>query len=284
MPIPTSSSLNGKIALVTGSSRGMGRQNALELASRGADLVINYVHGEKEAHKVVEEIEKMGRKAIAIQADTSKPAEIASLFDQAVKHYGQINVVVSNAGVESFDHISKITAEAFDRGFHINTRGQLLVAQQAYRHLTPGGHLVMLSSISAKAKGVKNHAVYSGSKAAVEAFVRCLAVDMGDKKIIVNGIAPGGVKTDMATAAAKLYLPADKQNLSNEEVEQMCADMSPLKRSMKDNPRMKILLLWLTQAVVGVPEDIASVVAFLASADANWVNGQTVEISGGAMM
>ena len=118
----------------------------------------------------------MGSKAIAIQADVSKPAEVARLFEEAVAHFGHIDIVVSNSGVESFGHISEITPEEFDRVFSINTRGQLFVAQQAYKHLTPGGRLVMLSSISAQAKGVPKHALYSGSKCAVEAFARCLAV------------------------------------------------------------------------------------------------------------
>ena len=173
---PSSSRLNGKVALVTGSGRGMGRQNALELASRGASLVINYAKSADAAQKVVSEIEALGSKAVAIKGDVSKPAEIVSLFDQAVKHYGRLDIVVSNSGVESFGHISEITPEEFDRVFHVNTRGQLFTAQQAYKHLAPGGRLVMLSSISASARSIKNHAIYSGSKNAVEAFVRCLAV------------------------------------------------------------------------------------------------------------
>lgn len=170
------SRLDGKVALVTGSGRGMGRQNALELAARGASLVINYAKSASAAEKVVSEIEALGAKAIAIKGDVSQPPEIVALFDQAVEHYGHLDIVVSNSGVESFAHISELTAEEFDRVFAVNTRGQLLVAQQAYKHLTEGGRLVMLSSISASAKGVKNHAIYSGSKNAVEAFARCLAV------------------------------------------------------------------------------------------------------------
>ena len=168
--------LDNKIALVTGSGRGMGRQNSLELAGRGASLVINYAKSADAAQKVVSEIEALGGKAVAIKGDVSHPEEIVSLFDKAMKHYGRIDIVVSNSGVESFGHISEITPEEFNRVFTVNTRGQLLVAQQAYKHLTPGGRLVMLSSISASARGVANHAVYSGSKNAVEAFVRCLAV------------------------------------------------------------------------------------------------------------
>ena len=138
----STSRLDGKIALVTGSGRGMGRQNALELASRGASLVVNYSKASAPAEEVVKEIEALGSHAIAIAADVSKPAEIANLFEKAVQHYGKLDIVVSNSGVESFGHISEITAAEFDRVFAVNTRGQLLVAQQAYRHLAEGGRLV----------------------------------------------------------------------------------------------------------------------------------------------
>ena len=174
----STSRLDGKVALVTGSSRGMGRQNALELASRGASIVICYTSSAAAAEAVIKDIESIGSRAIAIKADVSKPAEIAALFEQALKHFGKLDIVVSNAGVETFGHVSEITPEEFDRVFAVNTRGQLLVAQQAYTHLEEGGWLGMLSSLSAPAKGVSNHVVYSGSKAAVEAFARCLAVGM----------------------------------------------------------------------------------------------------------
>jgi tetrahydroxynaphthalene reductase len=168
----------------------MGRQNALELASRGADIVINYSSSAPAAEEVVKAIEARGRHAIAIKADISQPASIAKLFSDAYGHFKHIDIVVSNSGVESFGHISEITPEEIDRVFAVNTKGQLLVAQQAYKYLTPGGRLVMLSSISAQAKTIKNHALYSGSKAAVESFVRCLAQDMGEKKIRANCLAP----------------------------------------------------------------------------------------------
>ena len=139
---PSTSRLDGKVALVTGSGRGMGRRNALELASRGAVLVINYSRASAPAEAVVKEIEAMGSRAVAIAADVTKPHEIATLFDKAVEHYGKLDIVVSNSGVESFQHISEITPEEFDRVFAVNTRGQLLVAQQAYKHLSNGGRLV----------------------------------------------------------------------------------------------------------------------------------------------
>ena len=231
----------------------MGRQNALELASRGADIIICYTSSAAAAETVIKDIESLGSRAIAIKADVSKPAEVSALFEQAVEHFGRLDIVVSNAGVESFGHVSEITPEEFDRVFAVNTRGQLLVAQQAYKHLEEGGRLVLLSSISAQAKGVRNHAIYSGSKAAVEAFARCLAVgmssschlflsplsspallamqldtdrifiphiDFGDKRITVNAIAPGGIKTDMYDQVVRKYIPGE-QNMSDEEVEKV---------------------------------------------------------------
>ena len=219
----------------------MGRQNALELASRGASLVINYSKAAEPAEKVVKEIESLGQKAIAIKADVSKPAETAAMFEKAVEHYGHLDIVVSNSGVESFGHISGITPEEFDRVFAVNTKGQLFVAQQAYKHLTVGGRLVLLSSISAQAKGVANHAVYSGSKGAVEAFARCLAVgesdlcffsesatgtnqcyplDFGPKRISVNAIAPGGIKTDMYVEAARKYIP-NEASMTDQQVDEV---------------------------------------------------------------
>lgn len=141
---PSTTRFDGKVALVTGSGRGMGRQNALELASRGASLVINYSRSADAANAVVREIEALGSQAIAIAADVSKPAEIATLFEKAVGHYGKLDIIVSNSGLETFGHISEITPEEFDRVFAVNTRGQLLVAQQAYKHLEEGGRLVRI--------------------------------------------------------------------------------------------------------------------------------------------
>lgn len=117
----------------------MGRRNALELASRGASIIITYTHSLSAASSLIAEIESLGSRAIALKADVSKPAEIVTLFEQAVKHFGRLDIVVSNAGVESFGHVSEITAEEFERVFSVNTRGQLLVAQQAYRYLEEGG-------------------------------------------------------------------------------------------------------------------------------------------------
>jgi len=153
----------------------MGRQNAIELASRGAYLVINYSSSAKSTEEGVKTITDMGRKAIAIQADISQPSRIVSLFEQATNHYEHIDIVVSNSGLGHSGNVADVTPEEFDRIFTVNTRGQFFVAQQAHKHLSVGGRLILLSSISAQAKGVRNHSLYAGSKAAVEAFARCLA-------------------------------------------------------------------------------------------------------------
>lgn len=161
---PSTSRLDGKVALVTGSGRGMGRQNALELASRGASLVINYSRSSEAANAVVKEIETLGSRAIAIAADMSKPAEIAMLFEKAIDHYGKLDIVVSNSGVESFGHISEVTAEEFDRVFAINTKGQLLVAQQAYKHLEEGGRLVRIYLTAWFSSRCMSRMKFSGSR------------------------------------------------------------------------------------------------------------------------
>ena len=253
--------LDGKVALVTGSSRGMGRQNALELAQRGASLVINYSSSAAAASKVVDEIKAVGSQAIAIKADMSEPAQIATLFEQAVKHYGRLDIVMSNSGVESFGHISEVTPQEFDRVFSINTKGQFFVAQQAYKYLPPGGRLVMISSVSAQAKSVMNHSLYSASKAAIEALVRCFAlgalflcilspyqavltdytIDFGSKQITVNAIAPGGIKTDMYADAARKYLPNGNE-LSDTQLDDVCGKACYSPNALSQTPLTSINL------------------------------------------
>jgi tetrahydroxynaphthalene reductase len=170
-PLP----LEGKVALITGSSRGLGKETALELASRGADLVVNYVSSSSPAAELVSTIQSMGRKAIAIQADVSNPSDIHRLFEEAHAHFGHIDIVYSNSGIEQFAPLSEVTPEAFDHVFNVNARGQFFVGKEAYTYLSEGGRLILSSSISVQSRSVKNHAVYAGSKGAVEAFVRAFA-------------------------------------------------------------------------------------------------------------
>jgi len=259
-----SASLQGKVALVTGSGRGIGREMALELGRRGAKVVVNYANSSEAADEVVAEIKKSGSDAIAIMANVSVVKDIISLFAQAVAHFGELNIVCSNSGVVSFGHIKDVTEEEYDRVMNINTRGQFFVAREAYKHLSIGGRLIMMGSITGQAKGVPKHTLYSGSKGAIETFIRCMAIDMGDKKITVNCIAPGGIKTDMYHKVCREYIP-NGANLSDEQVDEYAATWSPLHR-------------------VGLPIDIARVVCFLASQDGEWVNGKVIGIDGAACM
>ncbi|KAI0597052.1 short chain dehydrogenase [Biscogniauxia sp. FL1348] len=259
-----SASLEGKVALVTGAGRGIGREMALELGRRGAKVIVNYANSSETAEEVVQQIKKSGSDAKAIRANVSDVSQIEQLFAEAVQAFGKLDIVCSNSGVVSFGHVKDVTPEEFDRVFTVNTRGQFFVAREAYRHLEVGGRLILMGSITGQAKGVPKHAVYSGSKGAIETFVRCMAVDFGDKKITVNAIAPGGIKTDMYQAVCREYIP-DGANLNDEEVDEYASTWSPLRR-------------------VGLPIDIARVVCFLASQDGEWVNGKVIGIDGHAMM
>lgn len=268
-PIPgplglESASLKGKVALVTGAGRGIGREMALELGRRGAKVAVNYANSDVAAMEVVNEIKSFGSDAIAVKANVSVVKDIIGMFSQVVAYFGQLNIVCSNSGVVSFGHIKDVTEEEYDRVMNINTRGQFFVAREAYKHLSVGGRLIMMGSITGQAKGVPKHTLYSGSKGAIETFIRCMAIDMGDKKITVNCIAPGGIKTDMYHAVCREYIPGGDK-LNDDEVDEYAKTWSPLDR-------------------VGLPIDIARVVCFLASQDGEWVNGKVIGIDGAACM
>ncbi|KAF2399935.1 1,3,8-trihydroxynaphthalene reductase [Trichodelitschia bisporula] len=257
-------SLEGKNAVVTGSGRGIGKEMALELARRGANVVVNYANSSEAAEKVVQEIKAMGRDAISVKANVADVSQTVKLFEEAKKHFGTLHIVCSNSGVVSFGHFKDVTEEEFDRVFAINTRGQFFVAREAYKNLEVGGRIILMGSITGQAKGVPKHAVYSGSKGAIETFVRCMAIDSGDKKITVNCVAPGGIKTDMYHAVCKEYIPGGDK-MDNDQVDEYAATWSPHNR-------------------VGQPIDVARVVAFLASQDGEWVNGKVIGIDGAACM
>ncbi len=213
LPFP----LDGKIALVTGSGRGIGAAMAVELGRRGAKVIVNYVKSAGPAQEVVKAIKSLGSEATAIQADVSKVPEIVRLFDEAVKVYGGLDIVCSNSGVVSFGHLSEVTEEEFDRVFRVNTRGQFFVAREAYKHLNERGRIILMSSNTADSFTVPKHSLYSASKGAINTFVRCLSKDCGDKKITVNAVAPGGTVTDMFHATAKDYLPG-AENMTEQEI------------------------------------------------------------------
>jgi len=257
-------SLEGKVALVTGSGRGIGKEMALELARRGADIVVNYANSSVAAEGVVAEIQAMGRRAIAIKANVSNVPETIAMFEQAKAHFGKLHIVSSNSGVVSFGHLKDVTEEEFDRVFNINTRGQFFVCREAYKHLEVGGRIILMGSITGQAKGVPKHCVYSGSKGAIETFTRCMAIDCGDKRITVNCVAPGGIKTSMYEKVCKEYIPGGDK-MTNEQIDEYAATWSPHNR-------------------VGLPIDVARVLGFLASDDGEWVNGKVIGIDGAACM
>ncbi|KAK4174698.1 hypothetical protein QBC36DRAFT_356653 [Triangularia setosa] len=262
--VPTAS-LEGKVALITGAGRGIGRGVALELGKRGASVVVNYVSSAGPAGEVVKQIEgyKNGARAVAIQADVSKVSEINRLFAEAKKHFGKIDIVMSNSGTESWDKTEEITEEKYDHVFNLNARAQFFVGQAAYKHLERNGRLILMTSIAAGLLGVKDHVLYNASKMAVIGMVKAFATDFGVKGITVNGVAPGGIKSDMFTENAWHYIPGGDPSWPKEKIEGLMAEHCPLGRC-------------------AVPEDVARVVAFLSSEDGGWVNGQILTISGGS--
>jgi tetrahydroxynaphthalene reductase len=162
--------------LIHSSGRGIGKEMALELARRGANIVVNYANSSVAAEKVCDEIRAMGRQALAIKANVANVSETVELFKKAKEHFGKLHIVSSNSGVVSFGHFKDVTEEEFDRVFNINTRGQFFVAREAYKNLEVGGRIILMGSITGQAKGVPKHAVYSGSKGAIETFTRCMAI------------------------------------------------------------------------------------------------------------
>ena len=244
-----------KVAVITGAGRGIGRGIALELGRRGATVVVNYAHSAAAADAVVTELASLGsRDSCSIRADISQPSQVAELFEQVVARHGRVDMVVSNAGAEVWCAEEQVTPSLFDRVFNLNCRGQFFVAQQALRHCGRGGRLVLTSSVAATMAGVGDHALYAGSKAAVEGFARAFAADCGARGITVNAIAPGGVKTDMYDENAWHYAPGGYEGMPAEVIDRGLAGMCPLGR-------------------VGVPADIGRAVAALCLPESEWING-----------
>jgi 3-oxoacyl-[acyl-carrier protein] reductase len=239
--------LEGKTALVTGSSRGIGRAIAERLATDGAATVINYTHNRQFAQEVVDGIVAKRGKAVAIQADVSKPAEVRRLFNEVEKAMGHLDIVVANAGVVLEKPLIESTEEDYDSVFNINTKGVFFTLQEAARRIRNGGRIVAVSTGGTKMP-FANLSLYLGSKGAIEQFVRSLSRELGSRNITVNVLSPGFTDTDMLLEPYRAY----------------GASMSPFNR-------------------VGTAKEVADVAAFLASDAARWVTGQNLQAGGGVV-
>ena len=247
-----SNKLNGRVAVVTGASKGIGAAIAKQLATEGAKVVVNYSSSKKDADKVVDEIAKVGGKAIAVQANLSKQADIERLFADTKKTFGRLDVLVNNAGIYEFSPLENVTEEHFHKHFNLNVLGLILASQAAVRLFdAAGGNIVNISSI-ASIKGFPDGAIYSGTKGAVDAITRSLAAELGPRKIRVNAIRPGMVETEGTHSAG----------IAESEMRKQVEAQTPLGR-------------------IGQPRDIAGAVLFLASSDSSWITGETFVISGG---
>ncbi len=247
-----SKKLTGKVAVVTGASKGIGASIAEHLAAEGANVVVNYSSSKQGADRVVSAIVGKGGKAIAVQGNVAKQADIQRLFAEAKKAFGQIDILVNNAGIYEFAPLEQITAEHFHKQFDLNVLGLLLTTQEAVKHFgAAGGSIINLSSIVA-ASPVAGSAVYSGTKAAVNAVTRTLAQELGPRKIRVNSINPGMVETEGLHAAG----------VAESDFRKDLEAKTPLGR-------------------IGQPQDIGPAAVFLASADSSWITGESFYIAGG---
>jgi 3-oxoacyl-[acyl-carrier protein] reductase len=246
------SELSGKVAIVTGASKGIGAAIAKGLAAAGAAVVVNYASSREGADRVVAEITGTGGKAIAVEADVSKAGEVARLFDATKKAFGGLDVLVNNAGVYRFAPLEEVTEDEFHREFNINVLGVLLTSREAMKYFgAGGGSVVNISSIASKS-ATPTAVVYSATKGAVDTITRVLAKELGPKNIRVNAINPGGVETEGLQSMGVIGSDFEKQMVAR----------TPLGR-------------------LGQPDDIASVAVFLASAASGWMTGETIAVGGG---
>jgi 3-oxoacyl-[acyl-carrier protein] reductase len=243
--------LQGKVALVTGASKGIGAAIARELAARGAAVAVNYSGSKTGADKVVAEIEAAGGKAVAVQADLSNPDAIGPFVNTVAAQLGPIDILVNNAGVYEFGPLEQVTPAHFNKMFNLNVLGLLLTTKEAVAHFNPkGGSVINISSVAAD--GIGGGAVYSATKGAVDSVSAALAQELGPKKIRVNSVNPGMVVTEGVEAAGLIGSDFEKEHVQR----------TPLGR-------------------VGQPQDIATIAAFLASDESAWVSGQVIYASGG---
>lgn len=253
MNTPTSRKLTGKVAVVTGASKGIGAAIARHLAAEGASVVVNYSSSKEGADRVVSAITAAGGKAVAVKANVSDKADIQSLFAETRKAYGRLDILVNNAGVYEFAPLENITDEHFHRQFNLNVLGLLHTTREAVAHFGPeGGSVVNISSIVSGTFAMPNASVYSATKASVDAITRSLSKELGPRKIRVNAVNPGMVATE-GTAAA---------GIDDGEMKKQVEAQTPLGR-------------------IGKPDDIAPAVVFFASNDSAWITGESLVIAGG---
>jgi 3-oxoacyl-[acyl-carrier protein] reductase len=245
------SKLKGKVAVVTGASKGIGAAIAKSLAAEGASVVVNYASSKAGATAVVDAITAAGGKAVAVGGDVSKAAEAQGIIDAAIKNYGRLDILVNNSGVYEFGPIEGITEDQFHRMFNINVLGLLLTTQAALKHIGEGGSIINIGSVVSRLTPPTS-SIYTATKGAVDAVTGVLAKELGAKKIRVNSINPGMVETEGTQTAGVLGSDWEKATVAQ----------TPLGR-------------------LGQPDDIASVAVFLASDDAKWLTGELILTGGG---
>jgi len=238
-----------KIAIITGASRGIGRAVAKRLAQDGFAVVVNYLSNAREAEEVVTEIKGIGADAISLKADVANQTDVERLFEETMKKFGSVDVVVHNSGIMPLSPIGKSDVDLFDKVISTNLRGTFLILAQAAQHIAPGGRIVVFSS-SVLAKSFPTYGPYIASKAGAEGLVHVLANELRGRNVTVNAVAPGPVATD-------LFL----KGKSEDQIAEL-SKLAPLER-------------------LGQPSDIASVVSFLAGPDGGWINGQVLRANGG---
>jgi 3-oxoacyl-[acyl-carrier protein] reductase len=244
----------GKVAVVTGGSRGIGAAVATRFARNGAAVVIGYRDAAGAADDLVAGLRGEGAECLAVKVDVVEPTETAALVERTIDAFGRIDIMASCAGVIHFGGLADLTPQEVDHVFAVNTRGQLLAAQQAAKHMTDGGRIILTSSNAAR-RAVFEHALYAGSKAAVDAIVRCLSVELGPRGITINAVAPGATRTDMSAKNAVRYQPPG-------------LDMTAER--------------WLSTSYaldrIATPAEVAGAYAFLAGADASYISGRTLPV------
>src|SRR5713226_4554738 len=244
--------LAGKVAVVTGASKGIGAGIAKQLAAEGAAVVVNFASSKEGADQVVNEITAHGGKAIAVQGDVAKTEDIERLFAEANKAFGRLDILVNNAGIYRFAPLEEVTEDEFHREFNTNVLGLLLATKEAMKHFGPdGGSVINISSVASMSP-TPTAVVYSATKGAVDTITRVLAKELGPRKIRVNAINPGGVETE----------GVHSMGIIGSEFEKQMVARTPLGR-------------------LGQPDDIASVAVFLASTSSGWMTGETIAVGGG---